>query len=136
MGITVGMPVSIAISKLNDYVSTEKEYDEGWGCYELVNPKKLELPYFFIGSEKVTSIQISGLTEKTERGVGVGSTKEEVHIAYDVVKTEPHKYYSSGEYLVVKLANGNGFHFETKDNVVVRFHLTGSPGSIMAEGCL
>jgi len=136
MGVVIGMPVDIAMSKLEGYISTEKEYDEGWGCYELINPKNLELPAFFIGDEKVTSIQVTGVTEKTEHGIGIGSTKQEIYMVYDVVKVEPHKYYSVGEYLVVKLSNGNGLHFETKNNIVTSFHLTDSPESIMVEGCL
>jgi len=136
MGVSIGMPVDVAISKLDGYISTEKDYDEGWGCYEILNQSKPELPLFFIVGGKVSSIQFSSASDKAEGGIGVGSTKSHIKKAYDRVKIKPHKYYAAGEYLLVKLSNGNGFHFETKNNIVIRFYLTGSPEIVMVEGCL
>ncbi len=135
MNIDIGMPVKEALSKLNGYISTEKDYDPGWGCYELLDPKNLKKPRFFILGEKVASVQISTESEKTTNGVGVGNKDSDIAEAYEISKRESHKYHSTGEYLIVKLKNGNGFHFETKNGLVVRYHLTGNPGSIMAEGC-
>ena len=89
--------------------------------------------------EKVSRFDIDDqeLKIETEAGVGIGSTKKEVLKAYPEIKVSPHPYIApEGEYLEVKLPNGNGIIFETDHDIVTSFRLGSYPALGYIEGCL
>ncbi|MGQ8367318.1 hypothetical protein ACUNWE_18785, partial [Alteromonas sp. 1036] len=55
-------------------------------------------------------------------GLGAGSNKKEVVAIYPNTIVSPHPYIApEGEYLEVKLNNGNGIIFETDHDIVTSF---------------
>jgi len=134
--IKIGMTSTEASDLLNDYTSDKADYDEGWGCYYL-HPKDKISPRFMILNEKITRIEVVSKESEvtTSKGLGIGSTKQEVLLKYDNVQVSPHYYRADGEYLEVKLENGYGLIFATHNGIVTNFHLGSYPGVGAVEGC-
>jgi hypothetical protein len=135
--IYINMPASESKEKLENYNSDEEEYDKGWGCYYLYPKDNNGLPKFMVINEKIASIDVVTNQQniKTRAGVGIGDTKANVLESYNNVRVTQHHYHKDGEYLEVSLENGNGIVFETKDNIIFRFHLGSYPAIRAVEGC-
>ena len=76
---------------------------------------------------------------RTEAGVDVGSTEDDVIAAYSDIETEPHVYQPGGHYLTINGTGadaGYGIRFETNPELVVENIFAGDAGAITAiEGC-
>jgi hypothetical protein len=135
-GVNIGMSVTKAIHVLKDYES-DKMNSEDNSCYYLSPLKDDDLPHFMIESNIVVRIEVLSNSVITEDGVTVGSSKKEIMSVYKNVKVSPHPYnFQTGEYLEVKLSNGNGIIFETENEIVTSFRLGSYPAISYIEGCL
>lgn len=137
-GVKIGIPVSEALKVLKGYESDAAQY-ESESCYYLCQKNNKRGASFMVVDNVVARIDIyskeSGIT--TNEGIGIGSAKKEVLSKYLNVKVSPHPYIApEGEYLEVKLPNGNGIIFETEHDVVTSFRLRSYPAVEYIEGCL
>jgi len=135
-GVNIGMSVADATNILKEYES-DKMNSEDISCYYLSPLKDDDLPHFMILSNTVVRIEVLSNSVITQDGVTVGSSKKEIMSVYKDVKVSPHPYnFQSGEYLEVKLSNGNGIIFETENEIVTSFRLGSYPAITYIEGCL
>lgn len=137
--VKIGMLASEALPKLKGYVSDKLEYDKDHGCYYLLPPDDIKGVYFMVIGERISRFDIyhKVLNVHTLKDVGIGSSKSDVLKAYPNTIALPHEYMGlEGEYLHVKLPNGNGIIFETAKNQVTDFRLGSYPAIEYIEGCL
>ena len=136
--ISIGTPAEQARTQLPSHQDDKANYPPDNNCYYFVPPEYKGVFYMVI-DEKVARIDIDSvdLSIKTTEGVGVGSTKEAVLQAYKEVLISEHPYLApDGEYLEVKLSNGNGLIFETLNGSVIAFRLGSYPALSYIEGCV
>ena len=106
--------------------------DESKACGQVLDPRYRTTSLMFVdGRLARIDVRRPGLTF---RGVGVGSTGQQVAAAFAKVSTRPHKY-SDGQYLDVKLSPTTGLVFETDKVKVTRFRLGTYPAVEFVEGC-
>lgn len=137
--VKIGMTESDALSHLEHYISTKEFYDYPEFCYYLLKEHSDRGVYIMLVDHKVARFDIADaeLNIQTQKHVGIGSLKEDILTAYPNVVASPHPYLDTeGEYLEVKLENGNGIIFETKFDVVTSFRLGTYPAIELVEGCL
>lgn len=136
--VKVGMSADKALTLLNNYQSEKVLYDEPDSCYYLTPITNLDGAQIMILQGVVERFDIDDQFSKvkTPEGIGIDSTKQEVHNAYQEVKTSEHPYMGdAGETLEVKLSNGNGIIFETYNDKVTSFRLGRYPAVLFIEGC-
>jgi len=74
---------------------------------------------------------------RTETGIGVGSTRNDVLAAYPGVEESPHTYVQGGSYLDVENGSGLAMRFLTDESGVVDGIIVGRiPQVYYIEGCL
>ncbi len=137
--ITIGMDEAAAREILANYVTDEELYDEPYDCHYLAPPETVKGVYYMMIDAKVVRFDIDDkeLNIATMEGVGIGSSKSDVLRVYRNAEISPHPYISpDGEYIEVKLPNGNGIIFETEHDVVTSFRLGSYPAVEYIEGCL
>lgn len=134
--VKIGMSVQEANSILKDYVNNIEDMDDS-SCYYLHKPENDKAVMYMIVEGNVTRIDnYDVLTVSTEKSIKIGSSKDDVLRNYKKVEVSPHPYNDEyGEYLEVKLSNGNGIIFETDNNIVVSFRLGSYPSVRYIEGC-
>jgi hypothetical protein len=133
--ITIGMSPSKALEISKDYAADLQGNPD---CYYLYSKTDDADANFMVFEGKVERIDIEykSANISTVKGIGIGATKKQVLAAYSTVLVSPHPYLSSrGEYLEVKLANGNGIIFETEQDIVTSFRLGSYPAILYIEGC-
>ncbi|WP_438464478.1 hypothetical protein [Marinomonas sp. PE14-40] len=141
-GVNIEMPVAEVIHILKDYESNKIEYQlefetEDIDCYYLIPLKNDDLPQFMIEADVVVRIEVRSNLVLTQRGVTVGSSKNDILSAYKNPKISAHPYdFERGEYIEVSLSNGNGIIFETLDDIVTSFRLGTDPAIKYIEGCV
>ena len=96
--------------------------------------------YFMFVNGAVATISVSAEREsyiRTLKGVGVGSSEQEVRDSYQSITTLPHPYGDEiDRYLEVTLDNGNGLIFKVVEGEVKSFKLGRYPEVKWAiEGC-
>ncbi|MCL1052183.1 hypothetical protein L2755_21545 [Shewanella abyssi] len=134
--IKIGMSAHDATKLLKEYESG-KLNSEDVSCYYLSPSQDDDLPHFMIESNTVVRIEVFSNAVITQDGVTVGSSKNEVMAVYKNLKASPHPYnFQTGEYLEVKLPDGNGIIFETDNDIVTSFRLGSYPAISYIEGCL
>ena len=137
--IEIGMNESTAKEILSDYVTDEENYEEPYECHYLEPPGNKIGGHYMIIKGLVVRVDFfdKELNIATEEGVGIGSSKSDILEAYQNAEVSPHPYISpDGEYIEVKLPNGNGIIFETEHDVVTSFRLGSYPAVGYIEGCL
>lgn len=137
--VQIGMTAQQAFPYLVGYSSDGNSYAAQNGCYYLSPPSEERGVHFMVIDERIVRFDIDDeeLNIKTEKGVGIGSTKDEVLRAYPMTNISPHQYLApEGEYLEVKLTNSNGIVFETLHDVVTNFRIGSYPAVKYIEGCL
>lgn len=137
-GVYIGDPAEEALKKLESYRVYKDEFTDELGCYYLSPVDYQPGAHYMIMEGKVVRIDVDDEASQinTDKGLGIGSTKQEVLSAYKNVKISPHPYASpEGDYLEIKLDNGNGIIFETYQDVVTRFRLGSYPAVKYIEGC-
>ena len=84
----------------------------------------------------VTRIDVTAPGVTTDKGIGVGSTEEEVRSAYlRGVRTERHKYIPAGHYLIIDLEQQRRLVLESDGTHVTRYRLGRTPQVDWVEGC-
>jgi hypothetical protein len=115
-------------------------FDNEGSCIELYAPDN-ELPgmYFMFLDGKLSRVSaIAPSALKTPRGMGIGSTADEVRAAYgDKLQAEVHHYDGApAEYLTYWLKpNVSGVRFETDGNRKVQTVHVGNGSIQYIEGC-
>ena len=138
-GITLGMEEASAKKLLTGYVTDEEIYDEPYDCHYLTPPETEKGISYMVIDAKVVRFDIGDkeLNITTREGVGIGSSKSDILEVYRNAEISPHPYISpDGEYIEIKLPNGNGIIFETEHDVVTSFRLGSYPAVEYIEGCL
>jgi hypothetical protein len=77
-------------------------------CYYLSSPKPIEMTFFMVVDDVIVRIDVESYSFLSDKGVQVGATKAELKAVYKTLTASPHPYSNIGEYLHVKLSNGNG----------------------------
>jgi hypothetical protein len=93
---------------------------------------------------KLTRVTMHIAKYKTDKGIIIGATADEVKAAYGAtLKIEPHKYYEApAEYLTAweagdgSNAASRGVRYETNEKGIVTLAHAGSPSIEYVEGCL
>lgn len=136
--ISIGMAAKQALQYLEGYQSTQGLYDDESDCYYL-SPVDGEIGvHYMVIDDYIARFDIDDESPhiKTAKDIGVGSSKTEVLKAYPNTQISPHPYMApDGEYLEVRLSNGNGIIFETDHDVVTSFRLGSYPTESYTEGC-
>lgn len=112
---------------------------DGSDCYYLQPNNDKAGPYIMIIDETVVRFDVIDEASHilTNKGVGIGSTKQEVLNAYPHASISPHPYLGqAGEYIEVTLPSGKGLIFETEFDVVAQYRLGRYPEVQYIEGCL
>lgn len=133
-GIKVGMSMSRALEILNDYEVTGQEISET--CLFLRQKGNKNNVEYMVLNNVVVTINVYGrnLDIKTDRGIGWGSTSEEVIAKYPGIKYDKNTA-EDGDW-VYKFENGNGLLFHVYKDIVSGFRLGSYPGVGFYEGCL
>ncbi len=132
--VAIGMDGSDAMTRLDGYTSQDTDP----ACHYLY-PTAQSGVYIMVIDGRVVRFDIydAEANTVTARGIGIGSSKAEVIDAYPNTTISPHHYIApEGEYLEVKLDNGNGLIFETDHDIVTSFRLGSYPAVGYIEGCL
>ena len=135
--VRIGDSPKVALQKLTGYISTIEQYDNEL-CYYLIPENDEAGALFMIANGVVARIDVYDEVPiiKTYTGLGIGSTKLDILSKYKNVEISPHPYTGpEGEYLEVKLQNGNGLIFETENDIVTSFRLGSYPAVQFIEGC-
>lgn len=109
-------------------------YDD---CVE-VSLSKTDKIVVMLENNKVTRISSYDPSIKTQAGVRVGATEDQVKNAYGIgLKVNPHQYDENGHYLVVKSSAGkHAIVFETDGTKVTAIHAGLEASAQYVEGCL
>ncbi|GAA6186904.1 MULTISPECIES: hypothetical protein [Alteromonadaceae] len=137
-GIKIGSQADSAIKLLKNYQSQEVFYDEPQSCFYLEPKTHADGPYIMVMDGIVVRFDIDEQLSQiqTQEGLGIDSSKADVIKTYNDVKVSVHPYLGEeGEYLEVKLNNGNGLIFETYRDKVTSFRLGSYPAILYIEGC-
>jgi hypothetical protein len=137
--VKIGMRSKEALKQIDMYASDKLSYDENYECHYLYPQKGKNGPYIMIIKDIVARFDIfeKELKIQTIKGIGIGSSKDDVLKAYPETVISPHPYISpDGEYLEVKLPTGNGIIFETDHDLINKFRLGSYPAVTYIEGCL
>ncbi|MEP4892033.1 MAG: hypothetical protein ABJV04_18575 [Aliiglaciecola sp.] len=137
-GVHLGSTGDSALGVLKNYQSGEDLYEEPESCFYLSPNANLDGPHIMVMDGVVVRFEVDEQDSKikTEKGIGIDSTRAEVLAAYDNVKASVHPYLGEeAEYLEVKLANGYGLIFETYQDKVTSFRLGSYPAVLYIEGC-
>lgn len=128
------------VTKALDTELTGEAFDNEGSCIELYAPDN-SLPgmYFMFLEGKLSRISaIAPSTLKTPRGMGIGSTADEVRTAYgEKLQAEEHHYEGApAEYLTYWLKpNISGVRFETDGHRKVQTVHVGNDSIQLIEGC-
>lgn len=137
--VRIGMTREQASKALNIELQGEAFDNEG-SCIELYAPDN-ELPgmYFMFLDGKLSRVSaIAPSALKTPRGMGIGSTADEIRAAYgEKLQAEPHHYEGEpAEYLTYWLKpNASGVRFETDTQRKVETIHVGNESIQLIEGC-
>jgi len=108
-------------------------------CKEMQLKGDLAGTWVMFEDGKVTRVSIGeGSTVKTDKGLGLGATADQVRAAYGAaVKAEPHKYEGPpAEYLTIwAVPDKSGVQYETNEQRVVKTIHAGGPSILYIEGC-
>lgn len=92
---------------------------------------------FLVENGVVTRIYISEPAYMTAKGIGTGSSKQEIQAAYGSLLTvEPHHYADTSYYITLDAGNGKGFAFETYGDKVGLWSVGIMTSLGYVEGCL
>ena len=138
--IRLGTTVSDASRALGAQIDMTNYGEISESCGHVRAPTMPRRTYLMvIDSVHVARVEIDTTTIRTARGVGVGSTEQEVIDAYDgAIRTEPHAYTGpEGHYLVHLNPADTMFAivFETDGRRVTRYRAGRQPEVMFVEGC-
>lgn len=135
----IGVKADAALHLLTDYSVDQDAYSEVSNCYYLQPKNRKAGPHVMIVDEVVARLEFvdKDLSLLTDKGIGVGSSKQDILIAYSNASVQSHPYLGqAGEYIKVELPSGNGLVFETEFDVVAQYRLGKYPEVEYIEGCL
>jgi hypothetical protein len=137
--VRIGMTRAQAEKALSIGLEGEAFDNEG-SCIELYSPdERLTGLYFMFLDGKLSRVSaVEKATIKTPRGMGIGSTAEEVREAYgEKLQAEPHHYDGEpAEYLTYWLKPlKSGVRFETDPGRKVQTIHAGNESIQLIEGC-
>ena len=136
--VTIGMSPEQALSILTEYQSGKGKYGVEDSCYYLSPKDEQAGVSIMVLNGKVARFDVwkQGDNTKTTKGIGIGSTREQVVAAYPNLTSGEHEYLGdAGENLIVTQADGYGIIFEIYQNLVTNFRLGKYPAVGFIEGC-
>lgn len=136
--VKIGMTGKEAKAIMKAYESSEGHHYEDDSCYYLTPKEDQPGANIMVLDGLVARFDVYEKEQdvKTTKGIGIGSTKKDVLIAYPDLVASEHEYLgSSGEYLTIKQGEDHAIIFETYKDVVTSFRLGKFPAVGYIEGC-
>lgn len=91
---------------------------------------------FVVRGDRIERIEFYGAAYRTSTGLRVGAKGAEVKAHHPGVRSSPHKYDATGQYLTVASADGKtALVFETDGAQVTSFRCGSLPAVTMADSC-
>ncbi|MCB0415221.1 MAG: hypothetical protein KDD50_12860 [Bdellovibrionales bacterium] len=141
--VKIGMSIQQASKALGiELKSPNPEQDEPYCFYVYPNGDYKDIG-FMVTEQKISRIEIrkgdnaNSSNIKTKEGIGIGSTTEEVKLAYRDLSIDPHPYSPpNAKYLIFKKGQEFQIIFETDDQGVVEAVRVGKKPEVQyIEGC-
>ena len=136
--VTIGMSIDEALIRLPNFIIDKPVDNNIENCFYLLPNDKNPGVGIMIVDETVVRIDImDNVNIVTEKGIGIGASKQDVIKAYPQLMLEPHPYLGqAGEYLESRLPSGDGIIFETEFDIVRQYRFGRYPEVQLIEGCL
>lgn len=134
-GVKVGMtPAEASRAYGEPLVAAAPPFGEASECHHLYPAGATGPASFMVFEGVVVRVEVRQDDVLTERGVGVGSSEDEVRAAYPEATTSPHAYVD-GHYLTVTGDGGLALVFETDGERVTEYRAGRVPEVGWIEGC-
>jgi hypothetical protein len=134
-GVRVGMtPAEASRAYGEPLVASAPPFGEASECHHLHPEGAIGPASFMVFEGVVVRVEVRRGDVLTERGVGVGSSEDEVRAAYPEAASSPH-HYVDGHYLTVTGEDGLAIVFETDGERVTEYRAGRRPEVDWIEGC-